>query len=104
MLAGWLILRLIYAISRAVSRGRDLRVRFPSMPELPEIEVLRRSLEPHLPGDRIVRVEVRNRELREPVATRTLARLAGRSILGLRRRATHPALDPPAAPPPRVPP
>ncbi|HYX22803.1 MAG TPA: DNA-formamidopyrimidine glycosylase family protein, partial [Thermoanaerobaculia bacterium] len=29
------------------------------MPELPEVEVLRRSLEPHLVGDRIVRVEVR---------------------------------------------
>src|SRR5436309_293260 len=41
----------------------------PLMPELPEVEVLRRSLEPHLVGDRIVRVEVRNPALREPVET-----------------------------------
>ena len=63
------------------------------MPELPEIEVLRRSLEPHLPGDRIVRVEVRNRELREPVAVRALVRLAGRAILSLRRRAKYLLID-----------
>src|SRR5437763_556572 len=44
------------------------------MPELPEVEVVRRSLEPHLVGDRIVRVEVLNPALREPVETARLAR------------------------------
>ena len=63
------------------------------MPELPEVEVLRRSLEPHLPGDRIVRVEVRNRALREPVRVRDLARLAGRAIERLRRRAKYLLVD-----------
>jgi formamidopyrimidine-DNA glycosylase len=63
------------------------------MPELPEIEVLRRSLEPHLPGDRIVRVEVRNREMRERVAVRALASLAGRAIRRLRRRAKYLLID-----------
>jgi formamidopyrimidine-DNA glycosylase len=63
------------------------------VPELPEIEVLRRSLEPHLPGDRITRVEVRHRELREPVPARALAGLRGRTILGLRRRAKYLLVD-----------
>ncbi len=39
----------------------------PAMPELPEVEVLRRSLEPHLVGDRIDRTEVHDLRLREPV-------------------------------------
>ncbi len=57
------------------------------MPELPEIEVLRRSLEPHLVGRRIVAVRVRNRALREPVAAAQLRRRAvGRRVTGLRRR------------------
>jgi formamidopyrimidine-DNA glycosylase len=63
------------------------------VPELPEIEVLRRSLEPHLPGDRIERVVVRNRSLREPVESRALAKLAGRTMLGLRRRAKYLLVD-----------
>ena len=44
------------------------------MPELPEVEVLRRSLEPHLVGDRIRRVEVRARALREPLRAGELRR------------------------------
>lgn len=58
------------------------------MPELPEIEVLRRSLEPHLVGRRIVALRVRNRALREPVATAALRRqTVGRRVTELRRRA-----------------
>jgi formamidopyrimidine-DNA glycosylase len=64
------------------------------MPELPEIEVLRRSLEPHLVGDRIERVEVTNPALREPVRPRELARrAAGRQVRGLRRRAKYLLID-----------
>ncbi len=63
------------------------------MPELPEIEVLRRSLEPLLPGDVIERVRVHNASLREPVRTRQLARLAGRRIEGLRRRSKYLLMD-----------
>lgn len=60
------------------------------MPELPEVEVLRRSLEPHVVGDRIVRVEVRNPALREPVRPRELARRStGRGIERLGRRAKY---------------
>jgi formamidopyrimidine-DNA glycosylase len=64
------------------------------MPELPEIEVLRRSLEPHLVGDRIERVEVRNPALREPVDTARLRRGAqGREVIGLRRRSKYLLID-----------
>ncbi len=64
------------------------------MPELPEIEVLRRSLAPRLTGERIVAVEVYQRALREPVDTRRLRRrLPGRRIGGLRRRAKYLLID-----------
>jgi formamidopyrimidine-DNA glycosylase len=64
------------------------------VPELPEVEVLRRSLAPRLTGERIVAVEVTNRALREPVDTRRLRRLLpGRRIEGLRRRAKYLWID-----------
>ncbi len=64
-----------------------------AMPELPEIEVLRRSLEPLLPGDVIEGVRVTNAALRERVRTRDLARLAGRRIERLRRRSKYLLVD-----------
>jgi formamidopyrimidine-DNA glycosylase len=64
------------------------------MPELPEVEVLRRSLAPHLAGDRIERAEVRNAKLREPVAVSDLTRRTeGREILALRRRSKYLLID-----------
>lgn len=64
------------------------------MPELPEVEVLKRSLEPHLVGAKLDRLEVRERRLREPVSRRTLERqCVGRAILGLRRRAKYLLID-----------
>ncbi|MFQ5525478.1 MAG: bifunctional DNA-formamidopyrimidine glycosylase/DNA-(apurinic or apyrimidinic site) lyase [Thermoanaerobaculia bacterium] len=64
------------------------------MPELPEIEVLKRSLEPHLEGRRIAAIEVRERRLREPVRTRTLRRhCVGRRIVKLRRRSKYLLVD-----------
>jgi len=63
------------------------------MPELPEIEVLRRSLEPLLPGDVIEGVRVRNASLRERVRTRDLARIAGGRIESLRRRSKYLLID-----------
>ncbi|HYN20461.1 MAG TPA: bifunctional DNA-formamidopyrimidine glycosylase/DNA-(apurinic or apyrimidinic site) lyase [Thermoanaerobaculia bacterium] len=64
------------------------------MPELPEVEVLRRSLEPRIQGDRIERVEVRHTGLREPVRTAQLRRrTAGRAVVGLRRRAKYLLVD-----------
>ncbi|MFN7942767.1 MAG: bifunctional DNA-formamidopyrimidine glycosylase/DNA-(apurinic or apyrimidinic site) lyase [Thermoanaerobaculia bacterium] len=59
------------------------------MPELPEIEVLRRSLEPRLVGRRIERVEVRAKALRERLDRRALGALAGRRIEALERRSKY---------------
>lgn len=64
------------------------------MPELPEVEVLRRSLAPRLAGERIVSVTVRQRALREPVPAARLAReLPGRRVEGLRRRGKYLLID-----------
>lgn len=64
------------------------------MPELPEVEVLRRSLMPHLVGDRIERAEVTNPALREPVDVARLSRLSrGREIVALRRRSKYLLID-----------
>lgn len=59
------------------------------MPELPEVEVLRRSLEPRLLGRRVERVEVLAPALREPLEKRKLAALAGRRFVRLARRAKY---------------
>jgi len=59
------------------------------MPELPEVETVRRGLAPVLAGARISRVEQRRGDLRFPFPPNFSARLAGRRILGLRRRAKY---------------
>lgn len=64
------------------------------MPELPEVEVLRRSLLPHLVGDRIERVVVSNPALREPVDVARLRKASqGRGVTGLRRRSKYLLID-----------
>ena len=64
------------------------------MPELPEIEVLKRSLESHLVGSRIRSVAVRDTRLREPVRPRLLSKhCAGRRIVALRRRSKYLLVD-----------
>lgn len=59
------------------------------MPELPEVETVRRGLAPALVGGRIVRVEQRRADLRFPFPEDFAARLAGRRMLDLRRRAKY---------------
>ena len=63
------------------------------MPELPEIETIRRGLGPLLVGRRVLGVEVRERRLREPIASRSLARLRGAAVTGIRRRSKYLLLD-----------
>lgn len=64
------------------------------MPELPEIEVLRRSLAPHLTGERIERVEVWNKALREPIDPARLRRATlRREVVGVRRRSKFLLID-----------
>lgn len=59
------------------------------MPELPEVETVRRGLEPALVGARIARVEQRRPDLRFPLPEDFPARLEGRLIMALGRRAKY---------------
>jgi formamidopyrimidine-DNA glycosylase len=59
------------------------------MPELPEVETVKRGLEPAMLGQRIARVEVRRKDLRFPFPPRFAERLTGARIDGLRRRAKY---------------
>lgn len=59
------------------------------MPELPEIETIRRSLLPHLPGRRIVGVDVRERRLRRPIDAGFEPRLRERRFTGIGRRGKY---------------
>jgi len=62
------------------------------MPELPEVEVTRRGLAPHLAGRVISAVEVRQPMLRWPVPKAVLS-LAGRTVRGVRRRGKYLLVD-----------
>ena len=59
------------------------------MPELPEVETVRRGLAPALEGARILRVEQRRPDLRFPFPPDFARRLTGARVLGLRRRAKY---------------
>jgi len=62
------------------------------MPELPEVEVTRRGLEPQLAGRRISGVAVREARLRWRIP-REVRALAGRTVRGVARRAKYLLLD-----------
>lgn len=59
------------------------------MPELPEVETVRRGLEPVLAGRRIARVTARRRDLRRPLPDDFESRLAGRRVIAISRRAKY---------------
>lgn len=59
------------------------------MPELPEVEAVRRLLEPHLTDARFVRVELRRGNLRTSFPAGFDARLTGQTVTALRRRAKY---------------
>ena len=59
------------------------------MPELPEVETIVRGLRPHLEGRRLVRVVQRRPDLRFPFPENFAARLTGRRVTGLGRRAKY---------------
>jgi formamidopyrimidine-DNA glycosylase len=59
------------------------------MPELPEVETVRRGLAPAMEGRRVVAVECRRPDLRFPLPERFAARLKGRRVTGLERRAKY---------------
>lgn len=59
------------------------------MPELPEVETVRRGLEPVLSGARLTRVRANRPDLRFPLPDGFVQRLTGASILRLDRRAKY---------------
>jgi formamidopyrimidine-DNA glycosylase len=62
------------------------------MPELPEVEVTRRGIEPHLVGREIAAVAVREHRLRWPIP-RAVQALAGRQVRAVKRRGKYLLLD-----------
>jgi len=59
------------------------------MPELPEVETVRRGLEPILVGNEFARVEQRRKDLRFPLPKHFSERLKGRKVEALDRRAKY---------------
>jgi formamidopyrimidine-DNA glycosylase len=59
------------------------------MPELPEVETIRRTLGPLVVGRKVVRVDVRRRDLRKRIASSFESSLLGRVIVQADRRAKY---------------
>ena len=59
------------------------------MPELPEVETVRRGLAPVMEGERFAEVEVRRGDLRWPLPKGFAQRLNGKTVQGLGRRAKY---------------
>jgi formamidopyrimidine-DNA glycosylase len=59
------------------------------MPELPEVETVRRGLQPVMEGARFTKVEARRGDLRWPLPKDFVARLEGQTVAGLGRRAKY---------------
>jgi formamidopyrimidine-DNA glycosylase len=71
----------------ALSR-QPFKVNAP-MPELPEVETVRRGLQPVMEGFSIVKAETRRKDLRFPFQKDFVARLQGQTVTGLGRRAKY---------------
>src|SRR4051794_39756688 len=59
------------------------------MPELPEVEAVRRQLEPAMRGARITRVELRRQRLRREIPADFIARVQGRTVREVERRGKY---------------
>jgi formamidopyrimidine-DNA glycosylase len=63
------------------------------MPELPEVETVRRGLEPVMDGARLSKVEARRQDLRWPLPQGFVGHLEGKTVRGLGRRGKYLLLD-----------
>lgn len=59
------------------------------MPELPEVETVRRGLAPVMEGAHFVNIEARRPDLRRSLPEKFAARLEGQAVVALRRRAKY---------------
>jgi formamidopyrimidine-DNA glycosylase len=59
------------------------------MPELPEVETVRRGLQPVMEGARIARVDQRRADLRFPFPLRFAGRIEGQTVISVSRRAKY---------------
>jgi formamidopyrimidine-DNA glycosylase len=59
------------------------------MPELPEVETVRRGLEPHMAGAKLSDIRLHRPNLRYPFPERFAERLEGATVLRLERRAKY---------------
>ncbi len=59
------------------------------MPELPEVETVRRGLAPVLEGQRFTRVRARRADLRRPLPDNFAERIEGRRVLSCGRRGKY---------------
>ncbi|KGJ97469.1 bifunctional DNA-formamidopyrimidine glycosylase/DNA-(apurinic or apyrimidinic site) lyase [Colwellia psychrerythraea] len=62
------------------------------MPELPEVEVCRRGIEPHVLNQNVSNVVVRNAKMRWPI-TPTISDICGEKIISINRRAKYLLLE-----------
>ena len=60
-----------------------------ALPELPEVETVRRGAEPHLVGRRLRTLELRRDDLRWPMPKKALQGLVGRKCTSIKRRSKY---------------
>ena len=63
------------------------------MPELPEVEVVRRSLDSLVCGLKIINVDILNNKLRYKIPKTIKSALKNRKIISVRRRAKYLLID-----------
>jgi formamidopyrimidine-DNA glycosylase len=68
---------------------REIEGGIGSMPELPEVEITRRTIAPHLEGKKVIAVVAREVRLRIPVSGPLIEELPGHTILKVERRAKY---------------
>src|SRR5690606_4735891 len=79
---------LVYFHGRTPNR-RPLSVRFRIVPELPEVEITRLGIAPHITGRVVTGVVIRHPQLRWPVPQRLGALLTGQAVQSVARRAKY---------------